>query len=80
MSTEIDYIAGEELRQLRSRLGLSVRKMSAFAMLVNETGWSKAERTGKIDPARLALVRAKVALVTEGPNAALKILREQIPD
>lgn len=75
-AADIDYIAGEELRQLRARLGYSVRRMSAFAMLVNETGWSKAERTGKIDPARLMLVRAKVELITNGPNAALKVLRE----
>ena len=75
--SEVDQTQAEYLRALRAKVGLSVRKMSALAMLVNETGWGKAEISGKMDPARLKLVEARVALLTEGPMAAARVLRDE---
>lgn len=48
--------------QLREVAGLSVREMSALAMFIDPTAWNRVERTGGIDPARLALTRARVAI------------------
>lgn len=62
----------EQLKALRESVKLSTRAMSKLAMLADPTGWSRIER-GKmnIDPARLVLVRARVALLLGQRDQAL---------
>lgn len=69
-----DEISAEAVR-LRERAGKSTREMARLAMLIDPTGWSKIEngRAG-IDPARLVLVRAKVAAQTGDTAQALALL------
>jgi hypothetical protein len=55
-------------RELRRFAGLTVRAMSALAGYASETEWSRAERTGHMDGARLALVRARVAIAKGLPS------------
>jgi transcriptional regulator with XRE-family HTH domain len=65
----------DELKELRARVGKTTRGMARLAMLADPTGWSKIEngRAG-IDPARLVLVRAKVAAQTGDTAQALALL------
>lgn len=65
----------ETLRSLRARAGLTTRKMSAFALLSDPSSWARAERTGVLDPARLLLVRARVAQLAGDDAEALRLLR-----
>lgn len=62
----------DELKALRESVKLSTRAMSKLAMLVDPTGWSRIERgIVAIDPARLVLVRARVALLLGHRDQAL---------
>lgn len=61
---------------LRELAGLSVREMSALAMFVDPTAWNRVERTGGIDSARLALVRARVAVRCGASAADLRAIVE----
>lgn len=64
----------EELRELRARARLTTREMSELALLADPASWSRAERRGVLDSARLVLVRARVECLQGNPDGALRIL------
>lgn len=68
-----------EAINLRTLAGLTVRRMSALAGLVDGTGWSKIERGELgIDPVRWTLTRARVALLSGDEAGALAVIREDM--
>lgn len=63
-------------RELRKFAGLTVRAMSVLAGYSSETEWGRVERAGVLEPSRLALVRARVAIAKGLPSEPI-ILGEE---